>query len=278
MSKEEEEEKEKNKEENIIQENKINKPKSTLSLLSVHDFKERNKKTKFTPKSNNRWIFIKENKDKQNQELENNLKIRKIDSNIDEEKLGKTLKKWKNLQKSIKEELSLEELIIEKQRQDNSQLKEKFRDYYKVKLKSRKEYEKIKDIDSNTKNRDIEYILDNNIERVLLDTCEPIKNLMFLFRNNYDYTVKLISLISENDDEGKKNSLVELLCNQFYDNILIQSKNQNNLEISLLIYKLLEDEIISMNSVCVDDFLSENTFIGKFLTLYVRKDEFRLFF
>ena len=278
MSKEEEEEKEKNKEENIIQENKINKPKSTLSLLSVHDFKERNKKTKFTPKSNNRWIFIKENKDKQNQELENNLKIRKIDSNIDEEKLGKTLKKWKNLQKSIKEELSLEELIIEKQRQDNSQLKEKFRDYYKVKLKSRKEYEKIKDIDSNTKNRDIEYILDNNIERVLLDTCEPIKNLMFLFRNNYDYTVKLISLISESDDEEKKNSLVELLCNQFYDNILIQSKNQNNLEISLLIYKLLEDEIISMNSVCVDDFLSENTFIGKFLTLYVRKDEFRLFF
>ena len=72
--------------------------------------------------------------------------------------------------------------------------------------------------------------------------------------------------------------MVELLCNQFYDNILIPSQNQNNPELSNLIYKLLEDEIISMNSATVEDFLNNNSFLGKFLTTYVKKDEFRLFF
>ena len=274
------EEEEKNKEEEKTNKDvKSNKSQiSTLSLLTIHDLKEKNKKTKFTSKSNNRWIFIKEKKDSQIQQKDNNINIKKIESHFDEEKVSKTLEKWKNLQKYIKEEISLEELMFEKQRQDNSQLKEKFRDYYKVKLQCRKEYEKIKNIDSSFKQKEKEYVLDNNIERVLLDTCEPIKNLMFLLRNNYDYTLKLISLINENDDKEKVNSLIELLCNQFYDNILIPSQNQNNLELSILIYKLLEDEIITMNSAALDDFLSDNTFIGKFLSTYVRKDEFRLFF
>ena len=280
-----EEEKEKNKEDKTISENKINKPQiSNLSLLSIHDFKERNKKTKFTSKSNNRWIFIKEkdnnqNNQKEQKECNNNLNIKKINTNI-EEKVSKTLEKWKNLQKTIKEELSLQELMIEKQKQDNSQLKDKFREYYKVKLKSRKEYENIKNLDLSPRQKikNKEYVLDNNIERVLLDTCEPIKNLMFLFRNNYDYTIKLLSLIGDHDDKESINSLVELLCNQFYDNILIPNQNQDNLELSIFLYKLLEDDIISMNSASIDEFLSENNFLGKFISSYVRKDEFRLFF
>ena len=217
-------------------------------------------------------------------ESQNEIDVKKEKINLDEEKVSKTLEKWKNLQKSIKEEISLEELMIEKQRQDNSQLREKFKDYYNVKLQSRYEYEKIKNLNSNDKiiqNKEKEkgkYSIDVNIDRVLLDTCEPIKNLMFLFRNYYDYTVKLVSLITEDDDKEKVESLVELFCNQFYDNILIPSQNQNNVEISLLLYKLLEDYIISMNSATIDDFLSDDSFIGKFISAYVRKDEFRLFF
>ena len=304
------EEKEKNKEDkDANQEKNINKSQLSFSLLTMHDFKEKNKKTKFTPKSNNRWILVpnkKENKDKndiipidkkeqQNDNNNNELSIGKDKAkenqnlinikNVNEEKVSKTLEKWKNLQKSIKEEISLEELSIEKQRQDNSQLKEKFKDYYNIKLQSRYEYEKIRSLNSNDKiisnkekDTNSKYSIDVNIDRALLDTCEPIKNLMFLFRNYYDYTVKLVSLINEDEDKEKINSLVELFCNQFYDNILIPSQNQNNVEISILIYKLLEDYIISMNSATIDDFLSEDSFIGKFISAYVRKDEFRLFF
>ena len=271
-----EEEKEKNKEEKNL------KPQqSTLSLLTIHNYHERNKKTKFTSKANNRWIFIKENSNQSASKEISQVNIKKVETDkIDEEKVGKTLEKWRNLQKSIKEELSLEELMIEKQRQDNSQIKEQFKKYYEVKLNSRKELEKINNIDNilKQKNKEKIYELDNNVEKILLDTSEPIKNLLFLFRNNSDYIIKLISLIGENDDKEKINSLVELFCNQFYDNILISSQNQDNVEISILIYKLLEDDIISMNSAAIDDFLSDNTFIGKFISLYVKKDKFKLFF
>ena len=132
----EEEEKNNDNENNINLETKIDEPKYSLSLLSIHDFQEKRKKTNFTSKTNNRWIYIKDKKDNINpKEAQNEINNKEIDSNLDEEKVLKTLEKWKNLQKSIKEELSLEELMIEKQKQDNSQLKEKFRDYYKVKLK-----------------------------------------------------------------------------------------------------------------------------------------------
>ena len=63
--------------------------------------------------------------------------------------------------------------------------------------------------------------IEENIDKVLLQTCEPIKNLLFLFRNNYNYITKLVSLIDEQDEEDQIESLFQLFCNQFYDNILI---------------------------------------------------------
>ena len=247
--------------------------KSQLSLLTLEEYDKRKKLTKFTPKSNKRWIYFQPKINIINQE--ENIKL--IDSKkvAQREESLKILEKWKELQKSIKEEISLEELMIEKQMQDNSQLKDKFREYYNIKLKCRKEYEIINNI-GNDRQKEKEYVIHNNIERELLDTCEPIKNLLFLLRNNSDYIVKLKYVLT--DEPEKVNSLVELLCNQFYDNILIPSQNQNNVELGFLIYKLLEDEIITMNSATIDDFLNENSFIGKFLSVYVRKDEFRLFF
>ena len=183
------EENEKNKEDkDANQEKNKNNSQLSFSVLTMHEFKEKNKKTKFTPKSNNRWILVpikKEDKDKkevitsdkdknkddnhnkeeQNKiidndsniekdktmESQNEVDVKKSKINSDEEKVMKTLEKWKNLQKSIKEEISLEELMIEKQKQDSSQLREKFKDYYNVKLQSRYEYEKIKNLNSNDK-------------------------------------------------------------------------------------------------------------------------------
>ena len=266
-------EEEKNNENNIIIEEKNNNQKSELTLLTLDEYNKKNRLTKFTPKSNKKWIFFHP----KNININNEKKIENTESNkiIPKKDNTEIIEKWKELQKSIKETLSLEELMIEKQMQDNSQLKEKFKEYYSVKLKCRKEYEIISNLESG-KQKEKDYIISDNIERELLDTCEPIKNLLFLLRNRPDYIVKIKNLIKEDKDEV--NSLVELLCNQFYDNILIPSQNQNNPELDILIYKLLEDEIISMNSATVDDFLNNNTFLGKFLSSYVKKDEFRLFF
>ena len=266
-------EEEKNNEPEIIIEKKDDLKKSELKLMTLDEYNKKNRLTNFTPKSNKKWIFFQQKKNNVINEEQN--KKEEPDKLLEKKDNSKILEKWKELQKSIKETLSLEELMVEKQMQDNSQLKDKFKEYYGIKLKCRKEYEIINNLE-NGKQKEKEYIISDNIERELLDTCEPIKNLLFLMRNRPDYIVKIKNLIKE--DKEEVNSLVELLCNQFYDNILIPSQNQNNPELGILIYKLLEDEIISMNSATVDDFLNNNSFLGKFLSTYVKKDEFRLFF
>ena len=43
---------------------------------------------------------------------------------------------------------------------------------------------------------------------MFLDISEPIKNLLFLFRENYDYIVRLISLIDNQDDHAKNFSFL----------------------------------------------------------------------
>ena len=266
-------EEEKNHENKIIIEQKEDFQRSELTLLTLDEYNKQNRLTKFTPKSNKKWRFFQpKNNNIIKEEQGKNKESKKL---IEKENNSKILEKWKELQKSIKETLSLEELMIEKQMQDNSQLKEKFKEYYGVKLKCRKEYETINNLESG-KQKEKEYIISDNIERELLDTCEPIKNLLFLLRNRSEYIIKLKNLLKEDNEEV--NSLVEIFCIQFYDNILIPSQSQNNTELGILIYKLLEDEIISMNSATIDEFLNINSFIGKFLSVYIRKDEFRFFF
>ena len=56
----------------------------------------------------------------------------------------KTIKKWLNLQKIIKEEITLEEVIIKQQQDDTEFLKKNFAEYYKIKLNTRKNWNDIK--------------------------------------------------------------------------------------------------------------------------------------
>jgi hypothetical protein len=213
---------------------------------------------------------------KSNEELKNkriNKKRKKRQEKA--EKVEKTIKKWLELQKTIKEEITLEEVTIKQQSDDFDYLKDLFTQYYETKLQSRKQFEIIKKLEKNIKLDNKKYVIEKDIERVLLDSNDPIRNLMFILRNNYDYITKLVSLIQETDEEEKIHSLVELFCNQFYDNILIPNPEQE--ELLILIYKLLEEEITPMNSASIDEFLDDTSFIGKFISSYMNKRELKLF-
>ena len=192
-----------------------------------------------------------------------------------QEKVEKTIQKWLELQKTIKEEITLEEIIIKQQKDDFDYLKNLFTEYYETKIQSRRQYEVIKRLEKNMKADNKEYRIEKNFDNILSDSNQPIKNLMFLFRNNYDYITKLVSLIEETDDNEKVDSLVELFCNQFYDNILIPNPEQE--ELLILIYKLLEEEITPMNSASIDEFLNDTSFIGKFISSYMNKRELKVF-
>ena len=109
--------------------------------------------------------------------------------NIDEEILedkkqqnvDKIIKKWLSLQKTIKEEITLEDVIIHQQDEDKKSLKQWFKTYYDIKLKTRENFEMINEL--NIGNKDYlnlpSFYIQHEIEKNLKDACEPIKNLLF---------------------------------------------------------------------------------------------------
>ena len=192
-----------------------------------------------------------------------------------EEMSEKIIQKWLILQKTIKEEITLEDVIISQLKTDFSNLKTYFKEYYTAKLDIRKTFDDIKKLENDDFDNIKELYIENNINKVLLQATQPIKNLLFLFLNNYNYITKLVSLIDEQDKDEQIDSLVQLFCNQFYDNILIPNPEQE--ELLILIYKLFAEEIRSMNSALIDDFLNESSFMGKFCTSYMNKQEFKVY-
>ena len=225
--------------------------------------------------SNNEKDTKEENTIKVGHEIEDNESLKTKNKAIKQQKVENVIQKWLKLQKTIKEEITLEEIIIKQQTDDFNYLKDLFSKYYETKIKIRKQFEIIKTLEKNMKNLNTEYYVEKNIEGELSDTSQTIKNLLFLIRNNYDYITKIVSLIDENDEQEKVDSLVELFCNQFYDNILIPNPEQE--ELLILMYKLFEEEITPMNSASVDEFLSDNTFLGKFISSYINKRELKVF-
>ena len=171
-----------------------------------------------------------------------------------EELSERVVQKWLKLQKTIKEEITLEDVIINQQKTDFNHLKDYFKDYYTAILNIRKSFDDIKKLSrEDFKNIKTLYI-DQNLDNLIPQISEPIKNLLFILRNDYNYISKLISLIDEKDERENIESLVHLFCNQFYDNILIPNPEQT--EMLLLIYKLLEDEISPMNTALIELYLS----------------------
>ena len=79
------------------------------------------------------------------------------------------------------------------------------------------------------------------------------------------------------DDELEKiDSLIELFCNQFYENLLIPNPEPE--ELLILICKFLIEEITSIHCASIDDFLNDYSFIGKLISLFMNKKELKFFF
>ena len=205
-----------------------------------------------------------------------------IEEEISEEKkqrnVNQIIKQWLNLQKIIKEKITLDDVIFHQQTSDTNSLKLLFRSYYEAKLKTRKNYEDMNELNMGNKDQlnSPSFFINNDSVNPLKDASDPIKNLLFIFRNNYDYIIRLLSLMNQNDfsesnSRKKVNSLVELFNNQFYENILIPNPEQQ--ELLILIYKLLEEEIIPMGIASPDDFLNNNSFLGVFLSSYSKRQD-----
>ena len=175
------------------------------------------------------------------------------------------IKKWLNLQKIIKEEMTLEEIILNHQEKEFNQLKEHFTKFYELKLQNRSILELIRN--PNVKKNLI--IEDKN--NIMIDIFKEIEEFLFLFRNDYNYITTLIGLISDDDNNEKILSLAELFSIQFYENILIPNPEKE--ELLLLIFNLLVKDIKEMCVTSIEGFLEEDSFLGKFISFFNKRHE-----
>ena len=192
----------------------------------------------------------------------------------------KTIENWLGLQKVVKELESLEEMMDEQHEDHMKNLTSKLIELFTLKIKSRNIYDDIKflklsaEVNSSAK-RPLDYYIEENNDTILVGAKESITKFLFIIRENYDYIPKIASFLRENYSREKLESLAELFCNQFYDNVLISDPEQE--ELLICIYKLLEFEINKMHVANSEQFLDDSTFVGIFMTVFSKQHDLSVF-
>ena len=192
----------------------------------------------------------------------------------------KTIENWLGLQKVVKELESLEEMMDEQHEDHMKNLTSKLIELFTLKIKSRNIYDDIKflklsaEVNSSAK-RPLDYYIEENNDTISVGAKESITKFLFIIRENYDYIPKIASFLRENTSREKLESLAELFCNQFYDNVLISDPEQE--ELLICIYKLLEFEINKMHVANSEQFLDDSTFVGIFMTVFSKQHDLSVF-
>jgi len=95
-------------------------------------------------------------------------------------------------------------------------------------------------------------------------------------RSNFQYQILFIECLDRFDKKTDEEveSLVDLFCHFFFENLLKQTEND---ELIIFCYLLLEREVDQMNSPSASSFL-DVSFIGKILKSLAKKSELKLYF
>ena len=199
---------------------------------------------------------------------------------INQKAVEKTIKNWIEIQRLVKMEQSLEDMINEQHEDHGNKLDMKVKELFNAKLKTRKLYDDIKYLKLNTEgsalqDRPLEYYIEEKNDNIIGQATESITKLFFIIRKYFDYIPKIVSLIDENEKREKIESIAELFCNQFYDNVLIPNPEQE--ELLICIFKLLEFEINKMESSNIERFLNDSSFIGTFMTVFSKQHDLSVY-
>ena len=199
---------------------------------------------------------------------------------LQQKKAEKTIKSWLEIQKIVKVLQSLEEMMDEQHKDHYTKLQGKLRELYEFKIKSRKIHDDIKFLKLNAegnppRERPLDYHIEEKNDTILVQAETCIEKFLFILKENFDYIPRIVSLIGNNVRREKIESLAELFCNQFYDNILIPNPEQE--ELLICIFKLLELEINKMHSSNVEQFLNDSSFVGTLLTVFSKQYDLNIF-
>lgn len=119
-------------------------------------------------------------------------------------------------------------------------------------------------------------LIQKETENILGEAFIAVEKLIYLLRNDFQFIVKIASLTEQEfqDKAINPNSIVDLFCHQFYENLLIP--NPEHEELLILCSLLLNQEIRNMTTTSISSFIDEHsTFLGKFLKSYTKKPELK---
>ena len=226
------------------------------------------------------------------------------------QKAEQIVSKWTRMQKTIKEEITLDEIVLQHMKTQHASLIESYHYFYWSTIKARESSENI-DLILQNNFKYLHYEISPDPDRGLKDAYTPSKNLMFFFRENFEYTLELFALIEdtcenktnrnfiheieeremmteeqikqkekkekiEKEETNKKiDSIINLFCHQMYNNILIPNPEQE--ELMILIFVLLAKRVGKLEVSAVKGFLDEETVLGKFLKSFTKKPEVKFF-
>ena len=106
---------------------------------------------------------------------------KKKDDSNEEDKVNEIINKWLILQKIIKEEITLKEMISSQLQIYKNKIEDNYRKYYISKLETREIFENIILIDKNELNKIKKFKEYKDIEKYLGDAYDPIQKLLFLY-------------------------------------------------------------------------------------------------
>ncbi|MCQ2816536.1 MAG: hypothetical protein MJ252_04630 [archaeon] len=205
------------------------------------------------------------------------LQTDKIDSNkkINNEKANMIIEKWLKLQKVIKEENSLKELSSKFRGDNQNAFHKLYVENFQNKIKEREIFENL--FQQNDSSNTEKFIIMENPPKKIDDIFTPIQNLFFFLRDHLEYIILMVEIIEKEKLMSKKEnfSFIYLLCHHFFDNIFIQ-KYENNEKLNFIFF-LLKREILHLTTSSNYDFLSKDSFAGKFFDCLSLTNEFKNF-
>lgn len=190
--------------------------------------------------------------------------------------LNENIQKWLELQKIIKEEITLSDIskiflfLVNFQPEAYiTNLKNYYKQYYIQKISIREHLENNQNIIEKKDYKTLKYEVIDNPDTYLYESITFFPNIIYNLKDNIYNLKKVIRLLEKNTGVNY-NSIVDLLCHQFYEDIT----NHNSDEFLILITVLLKDLLSNMSFSYIYSFL-DNTFLDKLLKSYIRRTDFK---
>ena len=182
-------------------------------------------------------------------------------NDIEEDKKPKELfkSKWANLKTLLQYKASIDSSVKILKKQTIEQFSTKINDIYKDKIEIFLLTQRNKRILlSFEENYDSKITIKPASEIIGIDNNTSIQDFLFHFRENNQDMLKIINFLNEE----RRNYFIPFLCHLFYENIFMESSEQE--EIIYIIYLLLEKEIDRLSLPTPESFLT-NSFLNDFL-------------